>query len=165
MEPDMLVKLYENLPDAREWRDRVEKLGVVIRRPIGPEKDRVAAWVAKHFRESWASEAACAFANWPRSAFLAIRPGKDERTGELVGFACYDATALGFFGPTGVLEEERCQGIGTALLLTTLEAMRDNGYGYAIIGGACKIDFYKHACNATIIPDSDPGLYRHHLRG
>ena len=148
MEPDMLVKLYENLPDAREWRDRVEKLGVIIRRPIGPEKDRVAAWVAKHFRESWASEAACAFANWPRSAFLAVRPGKDERTGELIGFACYDATALGFFGPTGVLE-----------------AMRDNGYGYAIIGGACKIDFYKHACNATIIPDSDPGLYRHHLRG
>ena len=53
----------------------------------------------------------------------------------MLGFACYDTTHKNFFGPTGVDAAKRGQGIGTALLLATLHAMREAGYMYAIIGG------------------------------
>ena len=68
------------------------------------------------------------FRRQPPSCFLATRSGK------LIGFACYDSIARGFFGPTGVDQEARGAGIGRALLLATLLDMRTLGYGYAIIG-------------------------------
>jgi len=70
----------------------------------------------------------------------------------------------GFFGPTGVDEEERGQGIGKALLLACLHGLKDLGYGYGIIGSAGPVDFYKKCCGAVVIEDSAPGVYRGMLR-
>ena len=81
------------------------------------------------------------------------------------GFACYDTTAKAFFGPTGVLERERRQGIGTALLLVTLRAMAAEGYAYGIIGGVGPADFYAKAVGAVPIASSTPGIYANLLRG
>jgi GNAT superfamily N-acetyltransferase len=151
--PDMLVKLYD-LPDKevhiKEMRDR----GIIIRRALPPEKHVVLEWVKENFKMHWVSECDVAFSNKPVSCYIAV---KDK---EILGFACYDVTCKDFFGPTGVKEEVRGQGIGSALLLASLEAMREVGYAYAIIGGAGPIDFYKKACNAVIIEDSVPGIYR-----
>lgn len=80
--------------------------------------------------------------------------------GEMLGFACYDATAKGFFGPTGVSKDARKQGIGKALLYACLNAMREEGYGYAIIGWAGPVAYYQKTCNATIIENSLPSVYR-----
>lgn len=44
-----------------------------------------------------------------------------------------------FWGPIGVLQESRGEDIGQALLIRTLTAMREYGYGYAIIGMECFI--------------------------
>ncbi len=63
----------------------------------------------------------------------------------------------GFFGPTGVDESARGKGIGHALLLKTLLDMRDQGYGYAIIGGAGPVDFYQRSVGAT----RSRALHRH----
>jgi ribosomal protein S18 acetylase RimI-like enzyme len=82
----------------------------------------------------------------------------------VLGFACYDTTARGFFGPTGVAEETRGRGVGKALLLVCLHDMAAQGYGYAIIGGAGPVDFYANACNAIVIEGSAPGVYRGLLR-
>ena len=87
------------------------------------------------------------------------------RGSEIVGYACYDATAPDFFGPTRVLDSEQGHGVGTALLLRCLTAMREYGYGYAIIGSVGPVEFYQKTCNATVIPDSDPGIYKDFLRG
>ena len=57
----------------------------------------------------------------------------------------------GFFGPTGVDPAYRGKGIGKALLLKCLEAMRNEGYGYAVIGGAGPVNFYEKCCGATVI--------------
>ena len=84
---------------------------------------------------------------------------------EIVGYACYDAPAPDFFGPTRVLDSEQGHGVGTALLLRCLTAMREYGYGYAIIGSVGPVEFYQKTCNATVIPDSDPGIYKDFLRG
>ena len=75
------------------------------------------------------------------------------------------ATAPDFFGPTRVLDSEQGHGVGTALLLRCLTAMREYGYGYAIIGSVGPVEFYQKTCNATVIPDSDPGIYKDFLRG
>ena len=92
----------------------------------------------------------------PKSIFIATK----NETKEMLGFACYDATAKGFFGPTGVLEAARGTGIGSALLMASLHAMRDEGYGYAIIGGVGPAEFYEKICGAVKIDGSSPGIYK-----
>ena len=75
-------------------------------------------------------------------------------------FACYDATCKNFFGPTGVLESERHQHIGEALLIRCFQAMANDGYGYAIIGSVEESRmFYEKSVHAIVIEDSDPGVY------
>ena len=82
----------------------------------------------------------------------------------MLGFACYDSTTKGFFGPTGVDESERGRGIGKMLLMYTLYLMRLDGYGYAAIGGAGPKDFYAKATGAVVIEGSEPGVYKGMLR-
>ena len=149
---DYLVNLSLLDPDP-ELDSRLKKSGVTIRRALAPELELVTDWIRERFGAGWASETAIAFSRQPPSCFLATRDGK------LVGFACYDSIARGFFGPTGVDEAERGGGIGRALLLATLLDMRTLGYGYGIIGDVGPSEFYERSVGATPIPDSEPGVY------
>jgi len=152
--PDMLVKLY-NLPDKEELVAKLRAQGILIKRAMTADKHRVIEFVGRHFTDNWRNEADFAFSRLPVNCFIAV---KDR---EIVGFACYDAIVKNFFGPTGVLEAYRGYGIGKALLLECLHAMRDNGYGYGIIGWAVEaVEFYKRAVGAVVIEDSFPGAYR-----
>ena len=152
--PDMLVKLYE-LPPLQPALDRCEAHGYKIKRAIMPEMETVCGWVKEHFGTGWASECRGSFAQGPVSCYVAYQNGK------MVGFACYDTTYRDFFGPTGVQEElRRGNGIGAALLLSCLHDMAAKGYGYAIIGSVGPAEFYSKVCGATVIPDSEPGIYR-----
>jgi GNAT superfamily N-acetyltransferase len=153
----MLVRLYE-LPESSPRVQALHDAGIEVRRALAPERHVVVSWVREQFGDGWASECEVSFARLPISCFRAQR-GQD-----ILGFACYDATAKAFFGPTGVLERERKRGIGTALLLVTLHAMAAEGYAYAIIGGAGPADFYA-AVGAVPIAGSTPGIYAHLLRG
>lgn len=153
---DLLVRLYD-LPDF-DGEARVAAAGIVVRRAIPPERDIVLAWIGRHFHAPWVAEAALAMSSHPVSCWIAVQEGR------LLGFACHDATAKGFFGPTGVAEAARGQGIGEALLIATLRGMREAGYGYAVIGAPGPVDFYKHRLDALEIPGSEPGLYRGMLR-
>jgi len=151
--PDMLVKLYD-LPDSTPMMEEMRKAGIEIRHPIPPEKHIVVNWVRREFGQGWASECEVSFIHQPVSCFIAIEKG------EIVGFACYDATCRDFFGPTGVKESCRGRGIGKALLLASMEAMRAMGYAYAIIGGAGPVSFYEKSVGAVVIDGSVPGIYR-----
>jgi len=77
----------------------------------------------------------------------------------VIGFAGHECTRKAFFGPTGVAEDERGRGIGTALLIASLWGLRELGYVYAVIGNAGPVDFYERAIGAIVIPDSEPGIY------
>jgi len=150
---DMLVKLYD-LPDSRASFERMLRLGITVRRALAPEKHKVAAWVRENFAEGWASEAEVAFGRQPVCCFIAVQDGG------IVGFACHDATCRDFFGPTGVEPKARRNGVGTALLFACLEDMKQQGFGYAIIGGVGPVDYYSKTVGAVPIEGSEPGIYR-----
>ena len=154
---DMLVKLYA-LPDSRPAFEKAASAGAEIRRALAPEKALVSAWVRERFGEGWANEAEVCFAREPISCFLAIAHD------QIVGFSCHDAVCRNFFGPTGVDPKQRKAGIGKALLFACLEAMKAQGYGYAIIGGVGPADYYSKAVGARVIDGSEPGIYRGLLR-
>ncbi len=82
-----------------------------------------------------------------------------EREGRIVGFAAYECTRRGYFGPTGVLPDERDRGMGAALLFRCLESMGEMGYAYAVIGGVGPKEYYEKLCGAFVIPGSEVGVY------
>ena len=150
---DMLVKLYD-IKDDWSFLEAQAAQGITIRKPIGPEKHRVIDWVRQAFGNAWASETDMALSNRPISCFIAVK------NATLIGFACYDATRLGFFGPTGVDEPHRGNGTGKALLLACMLDMKLKGYGYAIIGYIGPGEFYRKIVGAVEIPDSTPSVWK-----
>jgi predicted N-acetyltransferase YhbS len=150
--PDMLVNLLKLAP-LEPVLDALREAGVIIRRAQPHEMTPVRDFVLANFEAGWADEISVGYGNKPVSVLIAIR---DQR---VVGFAAYECTRRSFFGPAGVIEAERCRGVGTALLLTSLWGLREMGYAYGIIGGAGPTEFYERAVGATIIPDSVPGIY------
>lgn len=153
---DLLVRLYD-LPEF-ESTARVKAAGIEIRRAIPPEREVILDWIRERFFAGWVGEAALTLSQLPVTCWIAIKDGK------LLGFACHDGSAKGFFGPTGVDEAARGQGIGEALLIATLNGMREAGYGYAVIGDPGPVEFYRKRLDALEIPKSDPGIYRGMLR-
>ena len=153
---DLLVRLYD-LPRV-ESEASVAAAGVVVRRALPPERPAILAWIETHFGVIWSAEAAMALAQLPVTIWIAVK------NDELLGFACHDATAKGFFGPTGVAESARGQGVGKALLMATLKGMREAGYAYAVIGAPGPVEFYTKRLDALEIPKSKPGIYNGLLR-
>jgi GNAT superfamily N-acetyltransferase len=151
---DMLVRLYDLPPVEPNEIASLSEKGLMFRRAIGPEYRVVTHWVERHFSKPWAAEAEVTFSRQPVSCFLAIEAGS------IVGFACYEATCRNYFGPTGVLESHRGQGIGRMLLRLSMQALRDMGYAYAIIGGVGPVLFYEQAVGARVIEGSQPGIYQ-----
>ncbi len=151
--PDMLVRLYD-LPDAASYYARAVDAGVKVRRLDAWDRFALQRFVEKRFPGTWASEADFAFtAGHPITGFIALHHGK------IAGFAVYDTSRRGFFGPTAVRDDMRGNGVGAALLFRCLEAMREAGYAYAIIGGVGPAEFYEKVCGATIIPGSEHSVY------
>lgn len=149
---DMLVRLYA-LPDGAPLRAALAEKGVTVRMCRPYEMHAVERWIADTFSTRWVSEFDVAMSHQPPGCVIATR---DKH---VVGFACFDATMRGFIGPMGVDPELRQGGVGKALLVTALEQMRSLGYAYAVIGGTGPQEFYSRTVGATIIEDSDPGIY------
>ena len=150
---DMLVRLYD-LPPLEPAVERVRGHDLYIRRAEPWDRRKVIEFARREFSENWADEVQMAFGQHPISLFVC-----DDSAGEIVGFAAYNCTLKDFFGPEGVLEAERGKGIGAALLLCCLYALKAEGYGYAVIGWAGPVDFYRKICGATVIEGSEPGVF------
>jgi GNAT superfamily N-acetyltransferase len=153
---DLLVRLYD-LP-VFEAEEKVRAAGIVVRRGKPFERQFILDWIEAHFYGPWVSEAALALSQQPTTCYVAVKDGT------LLGFACYDTSAKGFFGPTGVDETARGQGIGEALLIATLKGMYEAGYAYAVIGDPGPVAFYQKRLDALEIPKSKPGIYAGMLR-
>ncbi len=136
---DMLVNLMQ-LPKLPELMEDIK-----IKRALIVDKKKILNFVNEHFA-GWDCEVEKALMLNPGGCFIAV---KDK---EIVGFACYDSTALDFFGPTGIREDMRGKGVGKALLIRTLHAMRESGYAYAVIGAVGDAaEFYEKTVGARYI--------------
>ncbi len=154
---DMLVKLYDLVVDWPAIATH-QAQGIHYRQPLGSEGHLIVQWVQERFSAGWCSEVQAALSQRPPRLMIAVREGN------LLGFACYDAAALGMFGPMAVAESYRGQGIGRLLLQLTLWQMKAAGYAYAVIGWVSSEAFYAKAVGAIPIPDSSPGLWQTALK-
>ena len=149
---DMIVKLYAQ--DFKSSEDELLKEGIVVKKAYIGDRDIILQFVRENFdNESvWTAECEYALFNNPITCHIAVKNKK------IIGFACYDATTKGFFGPTGVQESFRGKGVGKELLIRSLLSMKESGYAYAIIGWTATdaIEFYKKTVNAVKIPKSAP---------
>jgi len=155
--PDLLVNLLK-LPPLEPALEEMERAQNLIRRAQPFEMSKVREFVEKNFSVAWADEISVGFANKPVSVYIAVLQK------EIVGFAAYECTRRGFFGPTGVIESVQGRGIGKALLLACLWGLREMGYVYGIIGRAGPIEFYQKTVGAIVIRDSEPGIYMNLLK-
>ena len=146
--PDMLVNLL-TLPPPQHLSDK----DVNIRRAQPFEITVVRRFIETNFSVAWADEVSVGFASKPVTVFVATRHAR------VIGFAGFECTRKAFFGPTGVIENERGRGIGKELLIASLQGLRELGYVYGIIGGAGPTDFYRAVVGAFEIPNSEPGIY------
>lgn len=122
-----------------------------VKRAFIGDKGKILEFVREHFGDGWCHETERALLQDVSRCFIAVRGG------ELLGFACYDASAKGFFGPIGVRDDCRGHNVGRALLVRTLTAMRENGYAYAIIGWVNEAEhFYRKAVGAEFVPGGEP---------
>jgi ribosomal protein S18 acetylase RimI-like enzyme len=121
---------------------------VTTRRATWDESETIIRWVRDHFESSWADEITIGFNRYPIPIYIAIQSKK----GIIVGFAAYECTSHGFFGPIGVDECFRGKGIGRILLLLCLKGLADLGYEYAIIHDTGdSTDFYKHILKNNVM--------------
>ena len=141
---DMIVGLY-NLPKV-EISESIK-----IRRAFVGDKEEILGFVKKHFYQNWTYEVEHALMEPVPKCFLAIENGR------ILGFACFDSSARGFFGPIGVDPERRGKNIGKMLLIKTLESMREYGYAYGIIGWVYEAEqFYRKTVGAEFIKGGNP---------
>lgn len=153
---DMLVKLYDGNFDTSEsicYQDS----NIKIKRALAIDTQPILSFVRHSFNDTcqgWADECQASLFRQPTTCFIATY------NSEVIGFCCYDGTAKGMIGPLGVSSKFRKLGIASLLLQHSLQAMKYDGYAYAVIGWVSSEDYYKKVCNATVIPDSFPGVYR-----
>ena len=154
---DMLVKLYE-LPGLSPCITQLKTQGIEIRPALPLEKHLVVDWVRGSFGKGWASECEVAFSRHPITCHIAVALDK------LMGFACFESSCRGFFGPIGVDKTRRGQDVGKGLLLSCLHTMAAMGYAYGIIGAVGPSEFFAKVAGATEIEGSSPGIYRPRLK-
>lgn len=141
---DMIVSLY-NLPEIKVNGN------IKIKRAFVGDKDIILDFVGKYFRKNWVYEVEHSLMEEVSKCFVASEDGK------IIGFACYDSSAKGFFGPIGVEPTRRGENIGQALLVRTLSSMKEYGYGYAIIGWVSEAEmFYRKTVGAEFIKGGSP---------
>ena len=91
---DMLVNLY-NL-EFKSKRDELLKNGITIKKGLIIDKQEILQFVEENFEnEKWVNECEYALFNNPSSCYIAVK------NKEIIGFACYDSTAKGFFWTGG----------------------------------------------------------------
>ncbi|MFG1495215.1 GNAT family N-acetyltransferase [Saccharospirillum sp. HFRX-1] len=117
------------------------------------DRELIVDWVRREFGAGWASEVANGLSGHPSRVLIA------RRGAQLLGFACFDVTFPGFFGPTGVNEAARGLGLGKALLVEALHRLKQRGYVYGFIGDAGPVDFYRKAVGAVLVPEPLAGAY------
>jgi len=110
--------------------------------PLGTARRRMQAHGARKMKEGFSEEEA----SW----VVLQKYGP-----KVIGFCCYEVYP-GVLGPMAVAEDRQREGIGKALLVASLDVLRQRGYPYWAIGGVGPVGFYQKTVGAT--PINGPGF-------
>jgi GNAT superfamily N-acetyltransferase len=146
---DLLVRL-DALPRRTAVPRTLAGRRIAIGTPSTDVRPRLVAWVGERFGARWRSECVIALERTPPTCVVALAAGR------VCGFACFDVTAPGVVGPVGVARASHGRGVGRALVLAALHALRSRGHLYAVIGsvGRDTVAFYSRVAGAVPIPGS-----------
>jgi GNAT superfamily N-acetyltransferase len=148
----MLIRLT-NLPMPRDVFECRPGQMIETRRAMTYEQGHIIAWIKKTFSPLWADECKAAFGKHPVGCMIAVA---DDC---LVGFCGVDCTLRGFAGPIGVDSSWQRLGIGRALLVMALHAMKAMGYGYCIMGNVSAASFFEKVAGAVSIESVKADIY------
>lgn len=120
--------------------------GVTVRRLERADEAAYTRYLGERWIEGWQYEGLYALRSGqePISAHVALAGD------EMIGFAAYDVTRPGWFGPIGTNAERRGQRIGTALLHACLYDWQQQGRRQGQIAGIGPLYFYVDACDAVV---------------
>ncbi|HAR95345.1 MAG TPA: hypothetical protein DCR97_05205 [Deltaproteobacteria bacterium] len=79
--PDLLVKLFD-LPNGWGFQRDQERPGILICKPIGPEKQLLVDWVRTQFCGGWAVKMDIALSSRPTSCFIAVKEAVPDSPGK-----------------------------------------------------------------------------------
>lgn len=133
--PEMVVDL----------QDKFKQSGFTIRIPDAIEKEGIMSWVLEIFGPVWSYETVMSFRHKPPGVVIA------EQDGEIVGFAGFGSLELEWFGPLGVVEDPKYEGLSTVLLYRALWEMKLRGQRTAVIPWASHLFFYSQLPNINKI--------------
>lgn len=150
--PDIITPLFDT-PDVTPLLERLRGEGITVRRARPWERSALCEFVLAHFGQGWVDETLVAFQRQPITTLIA-RDGD-----KIIGFAAFEVSARGYFGPTGVDDTYRGRGIGKALYLESLNGLRELGYAYAIVGSPGPVDFYLNAAPGLLLPKEWTTIY------
>ena len=141
---DMEVDLKEVDLDTAATAARLAAEGIVVRRTNDADISGTSAFVLQTFSRGWQIEVE-ETRRFPLPP-LNVAIYKEQ----VVGFAAYDVTGYGRFGPTGTRPDMRQRGIGGVLLKMCLQQMSDRGDSTAEIAWAGPVAFYAKEVGARI---------------
>lgn len=148
MNEDLVVPLAGNqlVTPARVIAavDRAVQNGCTIRRATPADADALDDFVRRSFSPAWAFEAGRALEAAPGGVYIATLGDV------IIGFSAHDGNnrGLGWFGPSGTLDQHRGKGVGQALLLSCLAELADAGHQDAVIAWIGPRNFYERTAGA-----------------
>jgi mycothiol synthase len=141
---NMVVELAGRDFCPGELEARLAGQGIAIRPLVAADRAELDTYLSARWSAGWRHEALEALDVDPPTGFLA------QRDGQIVGFAVYDVSRPGWFGPTGTDEELRGRGIGAALLRRCLAAWQTAGRERGEICWTRVWSFYAKVADARI---------------
>ncbi|MHB1356062.1 MAG: GNAT family N-acetyltransferase [Anaerolineae bacterium] len=141
---DMEVDLHQAHLETAATEAKLASNGIVVRRATVADITATAAFTLQTFSRGWQTEVE------ETRRFLLPPLNIAIFREQVVGFAAYDVTGYGRFGPTGTRPDMRQRGIGGVLLKMCLKQMVDRGDTKAEIAWAGPIAFYAKEAGARI---------------
>lgn len=143
---DMGVDLEAPLPPAAPAMERAARAGIAVEAVAAQHRASLLRLIGDAFSEAWAYEMGLAIDQPESGGFVALAGD------EVVGFSGHAVFRRAAFGPTGTAEHARGTGIGSALLLSSLHALRESGIREARIGWSAEeaLPFYARVAGARI---------------
>ena len=128
-----------------DLEDKFRQAGFTFRIPDEIEKERIMSWVLEIFGPVWSYETVMSFRHKPPGMMIA------EQDEDIVGFAGFSSLELEWFGPLGVIEDPKYEGLSTVLLYKALWEMKLRGQRTAVIPWASHLFFYSQLPNINKI--------------